>query len=205
MRRSAAVLAFALSFGLLITGCDSGLTGPEEQPEALTPKTSQQGPADEAKLSQQLNAVREATKKYRDVQAARDDGYTHVSPFVPGMGFHFERIEEGDHARGKKLDDPPILVYFPNGSYNPAPFEPYDEDRDDDLILGAVEYAVDSEGEEASVDPNIFADEESNRNLKVSEEHGWHWTPPLAGHALHAWVHRGNPAGVFHPTNPTIE
>lgn len=153
------------------------------------------------RLAKQLARVRAGTRTYRDVGRARDDGYDHVSPFVPGMGFHFER---GDPPRGTTLDDPPILVYFPDGSYDPDPFDPYDPERDDDLVLGAVEYAVDSAGPTADPAPDIFADEGSDRTLEVTEDEGWHWTPPLGGHALHAWVHRGNPAGVFHPENPTI-
>lgn len=153
-------------------------------------------------LAHELNSVRAGTRMYRDVQQARNDGYDHVSPYVPGMGFHFER---GDPARGTDIDTPPILVYFPNGSYDPDPFEPHDPERDEDLVLGAVEYAVESTGPADDPKPDIFSDEESARNLKVSEDEGWHWTPPLSGHALHAWVHRGNPAGVFHPENPTIK
>lgn len=157
-------------------------------------------------LATERNTARAVTRGYRDpsgtLHQARDDGYTHVSPYVPGMGFHFER---GDPSRGTDIDDPPILVYFPNERYEPDPFDPHDPGRDEDLVLGAVEYAVDSAGPSDDPTPDIFAAEESNRNLKLSEDEGWHWTPPLNGHALHAWVQPGNPAGVFHPENPTIE
>lgn len=151
-------------------------------------------------LSQELNAARTQTLKYRDVQQARDDGYETVSPYVPEMGFHFMQ----DPPYGTAITEPPILVYFTNGSYNPAPGAPHRPDHDDDLILGAVEYAVDS-AEEEDAYPNLFSDEDSNRHLNVTEEDGWHWTPPLDGHALHAWVHRNNPDGVFQPFNRTID
>lgn len=202
MRRTTAALTFALSFGLLITACDSELTGPEDQPEAPAPKTSQQGPADKAGLTQQLNAVRQATKKYRDLETARNDGYADISGYVPGMGFHFA----DDGPFGTELRNPPVIVYFTNENYNPAPGDPHDPAHDDDLILGAVEFLV--PGDQTEKKPDIFADEDSPRNLKVSEEHGWHYDNPPGlpdFTALHAWVHRGNPAGVFHPTNPTID
>lgn len=202
MRRFIAALAFALSFGLLIAACDSGVTGPaetsmSEQDAAAT----QQGPpgGNPAKLAQQLNTVRQVTKKYRDLETAREDGYGAISPYVPGMGFHFA---DGPPF-GTDLEDPGVLVYYTNGSYNPDPGEFHDPERDDDLILGAVEWLVPGDQEENP--PNIFNDEDSPRNLKVTEEEGWHFESAEGFTGLHAWVHRGNPAGVLHHTNPNIE
>lgn len=91
--------------------------------------------ANSDELSDQLNTVREETRKYRDIETARDDGYVAVSPYVPGMGFHFA---DGPPF-GTKLEDPGVIVYFTNGSYNPAPGEEHDPPHDDDLILGAAE------------------------------------------------------------------
>lgn len=155
-------------------------------------------------LPRQLNDVRAATQKYKDIETARNDGYVPVSPYVPGMGFHFA----DDPPWGElELTDPGILVYFTNGSYDPGPGELHDPDHDDDLILGAVEWVV--LGDQTDEPPNIFDDEDSKRNLKVTEEEGWHFEdeePPEGGFSgLHAWVHRGNPAGVFHHTNPNID
>ncbi|PQJ35274.1 hypothetical protein BSZ35_12285 [Salinibacter sp. 10B] len=159
-----------------------------------------QGTAIEASLAQQLNAVRQNTKKYRDIEAARADGYVPVSPYVPGMGFHFaDRVP----PFGTDRDDPPVLVYFPNESYTPAPGDPHDAMHDDDLILGAVEYIV--PGDQTCAPPNLFNDEQSPRTLKVSEAHGWHYESAEDFTGLHAWIHRGNPAGVFHHTNPNID
>lgn len=218
MRRFIAALAFALSFGLLIAACDSGVTGPaetsmSEQDAAAT----QQGPpgGNPAKLAQQLNTVRQVTKKYRDLETAREDGYVAISPYVPGMGFHLAAPAEAPNPFGTELENPGVLVYYTNGSYNPDPGEFHDPERDDDLILGAVEYLVQCNKE--ANPPNIFDDEDSPRNLKVTEEEGWHFEDEeLLGvgldceedvgfTGLHAWVHRGNPAGVFHDTNPNIE
>lgn len=151
-------------------------------------------------LSHQLNTVRAVTRKYREIETAIADGYGPVSPYISGMGFHFANE---DPPFGTDLEDPGILVYFTNGSYNPAQFEPHDPSRDDDLILGAVEWLVG--GNEEDDPPNIFDDEASPRNLKTTEEEGWHFESDQGFTGLHAWVHRGNPAGVFHPENPTID
>lgn len=154
-------------------------------------------------LADDLNAVRAATREYRDLAVARADGYGAITPYVPGMGFHFAN----GPPWGETLTDPGVLVYYTNGSYNPDPGDFHDPAHDDDLILGAVEYLV--LGNRLTNLPDIFDDENSRRSLKVTEADGWHFhqesseSPSFT--ALHAWVHRGNPAGVFHNTNPTID
>lgn len=150
-------------------------------------------------LTAELNTVRDLTLKYRDIDTARSDGYAAVSPYVPGMGFHFA----DDPPFGTALGDPGILVYFTDGSYNPAPGEEHDPAHDDDLILGAVEWLV--PGDQEDNPPDIFSDESSDRELLVTEAEGWHFASAEGFTGLHAWVHRGNPEGVFHPTNPEIE
>lgn len=154
-------------------------------------------------FSHELNEVRAATRKYRDVAKARTDGYaTLVSPYVPNMGFHFVNptLLAADASTPVDLSEPPILVYYTSGNYNPKPGDMHDPAHDDDLRLGAVEFAH----LEAGVPGNIFSDESASRTVKVSEEDGWGPIPESPLWALHVWVHRGNPAGVFHPTNPTV-
>lgn len=157
-------------------------------------------------LSHQLNSVRSATKKYRtDVQQARDDGYDdHISPYVPGMGFHFENesLFAEDENEGVSLTEPAVLVYQTTGNYDPAPMEPHDPARDDDLRLGAAEFI--HEGTPGA-DGDYFDDENAQRNLKVSEAEGWTQVPGTDHTGLHTWVHRGNPDGVFAPFNPTVD
>lgn len=159
-------------------------------------------------LAHELNRVRVATRHYRDVEFARDDGYdTEVSPYTPGMGFHFVNptLVAVDENGPFDLENPPILVYFTTGNYDPGPGGIHDPDRDDDLRLGAVEYAHLGDDAPPGTPANIFSDEEATRNLRVSEEDGWEWVPGPNITALHVWVHRNNPAGVFNPTNPTID
>lgn len=154
-------------------------------------------------LSKELNTVRAATRKYKDIAVAQSEGYAIGSPYVPGMGFHFvngSRVAPDETAEGD-LTQPAILVYVPTGNYRPGPGELHDSDRDGDLRLAAVEFAH-AGTDNASAD--YFSDEEASRTLKISEEEGWEPIPESPFTALHAWVHRGSPAGVFHPTNPTV-
>lgn len=149
-------------------------------------------------LSGVLNTVRDLTRAYRAIETARDAGYVAVSPYVPGMGFHFA---DGPPF-GTDLKNPGVLVYFTNGSYNPEPGAEHDSEHNDELVLGAVEWLV--PGDQADDPPDIFSDESSRRELRVTEKEGWHFEEAEGFTGLHAWVHRGNPAGVFHPTNPEI-
>lgn len=151
-------------------------------------------------LARQLDEVRAATSGYRDVDAARAAGYTPLLGYFPGMGFHFAGP---DGPLGATRASPPLLVYATDGSYCPDPGDLHEPERDDDLVLAGVEYLV--AGDRTAAPPNVFADEASPRRLRVTEADGWHFEADLGITGLHAWVHRGNPAGVFHPTNPTID
>lgn len=151
-------------------------------------------------LARELNAVRDRTRAYRNLETARASGFAPVSPYVPGMGFHFaDRLP----PFGADRLDPPVLVYFTTGDYDPAPGEFHDPARDDDLVLGAVEYLV--PGDQTADPPDVFSDGPVSRHLAVTEREGWHFEADEGFSGLHAWVHRGNPAGVFHSTNPTID
>lgn len=158
-------------------------------------------------LARELNTVRAATRQYRDVSLARADGYTVVSPYTPGMGFHFVNpgVFAADETGPFSLEQPQILVYFTTEDYEVSPGETHDPERDDDLRLGAVEFAHVGDEGAPGTPADLFSDEEASRRLRTSEEAGWEWVPGADITALHAWVHRGNPGGVFHPANPTID
>lgn len=156
-------------------------------------------------LSTQLNTVRAATRGYRDVQRARDDGYDdHVSVYVPGMGFHFENesLVAANETVAHPLDEPATLVYQTKGNYNPAPGQSHDPARDDDLLLGAAEFL--HEGT-SGADADYFDDEDATRTVKTPEADGWTAVPGTGHTGLHVWVHRGNPDGAFAPFNPTVD
>ncbi|MCC5907656.1 MAG: hypothetical protein JJU13_15695 [Balneolaceae bacterium] len=214
---------------VLVSACnDEGILDPvseevqETDTQSITP-TFIQNNAGSSALADELNDVRKATQKYKDVTKALDDGYEPVN-YVPGMGFHFvnqalfAEDHEADPVDG--IEKPPFLVYYTTGNFNPGDVTDEDGNVTEEstdwleyLRLGAVEYAHAGDAGEpfpAGANPaNYFSDEESPRNLKVTEEEGWDPIPDAEGNiaftALHVWVHRGNPNGVFAPFNPTID
>lgn len=149
---------------------------------AFTGTTTGQPPGAAGNLSAELAAVRSATAPYNDPTNAADAGYhAEDAPPVCGMGHHWPNPGLLDFQLDK--EQPEILVYGEDGGEN--------------LVLGAVEYAIPKVDDQQ---PDLFdhADPE------------WHVLelPPEAPipftelWTLHAWVHNHNPEGVFHPTNP---
>ena len=131
----------------------------------------------------QLAAVRQATAKYHDVQAALADGYVPVSdcaaaPGIGGMGIHYLNPALASDLAVDALT-PEILLYAPSP---------------DGLKLVGVEYFVAYVGQPA---PRLF---------------GQAFDGPMAGHEpgmpvhydLHAWVWQANPTGIFAAFNPTV-
>ncbi|TVR36048.1 MAG: hypothetical protein EA390_01015 [Balneolaceae bacterium] len=227
------ILALILVTVLLFACSDEGILDPvseevqEIEAESITPAWIQSNAGNSA-LARELNDVRKATQKYKDASKALYDGYVPVN-YVPGMGFHFVNFalvaanHEADPVDG--IENPPILVYYTTGNFNPddvikenGDVKDYFTNENTDwleyLRLGAVEYAhLGDAGEPfpTGANPaNYFSDEEAPRNLKVSEEEGWEPIPnpeiedEIFFTALHVWVHRGNPDGLFAPFNPTI-
>ena len=143
-------------------------------------------------LAKQLNTVRAATRKYRDVATATADGYID-RVFVPHVG-HILADPALVPDDTVDITEPEALIYIANQSTG--------EDEDSDLTLAAAEYIV--PGDQAANPPNLFADEPASRHLTVTEEEGWHYNTRFEVTGLHVWVHRGNPAGVFSLTNPSI-
>ena len=107
----------------------------------------------EQPFDQQLQKVEEATKRYRDMEKALQDGYQIMGPYVPAMGWHFINPERAKRAakEGPNLVQPSALTYNLDGE------------------LGSVEYLVPED-----VQPDLFNDEDADRDLKVSEADGWH-------------------------------
>ena len=146
-------------------------------------------------VSNQLRDVERATRQYRDVEVAKKAGYGELKDKdqiacidlsgVGGMGIHYVNLGlVGD----PKLDpnEPESLVYAPahNGR----------------LKLVAVEYIVDAATWDAthSGPPTLFGDVEFPKTPD-----GNRFGIP-AFYALHAWIYRPNPLGVFNPWNPRV-
>lgn len=159
--------------------------------------------ADGHTFADQLTTVREATRKYRDVDAAKADGYGFFG-IVPHAGIVYENLGahmvDFDDAEDLEHTDPPALLFYAPSEH----VEDQNEVDDSTIVLAGVEWLVAGRHEEAPA--NIFDDEHSARALKVTEEEGWHPAPSseLNFTGLHAWVHLANPNGVFARDHPLM-
>jgi len=137
-----------------------------------------------------LERARAATRRFRDVDVAREAGYATSGecaqdPKYGGMGIHYSNP---DLVADGKLDisKPEILVYQPQPNGKPR--------------LGAVEYFQADADQDLATDPDrpsLF---------------GMPFDGPMLGHEpgmpihydLHVWLYRHNPAGLFAMWNPTV-
>lgn len=140
--------------------------------------------------SAQRQVIKEATRQYRDVEAALAAGYLPSDqcaelPGVGGMGFHYVHPALVGDA---EIDPtkPEILVYVPSKSGR--------------LELGAVEYF------RADADQNL----ETSDDRPTLMGHGF--DGPMPGHEpgmpvhydLHAWVFEHNPLGELAAWNSRV-
>jgi hypothetical protein len=138
----------------------------------------------------QLREVRNATKQFRDVDAAKAAGYKAAGPCAAdpkygGMGIHYANDKL---AADGKLDPlhPEILVYQPGPNGR--------------LTLGAVEYF------KPDADQDLDTNDDRPSLFDVP------FDGPMLGHEpgmpkhydLHVWLYEHNPAGVFAAYNPRV-
>jgi hypothetical protein len=159
----------------------------------------------------ELDTVRDGTRPYRDVDVAKDDGDYVFFGVVPHAGVVYANpanIGNTGHS-----DDPALLFYAPSEDLTQG--DPEDVVDETTLALAGIEYLVTPWSSDPATDPaidtDIFDDERANRELKVSEEDGWHGFPIPPGDpghmdvtGLHAWVHLANPNGIFAVNHPIM-
>lgn len=139
-----------------------------------------------------LAALRRATTKYHDVNAALADGFIATPhcvahPELGGMGVHYvnpARIMDP----AINLLEPEVLLYVESGGR---------------MKLIGVEYMLAIGPPDAPVpDPAPPAP------ILFGREFDGPMPPPEEGmpphYALHAWVWQANPAGIFAPFNPNV-
>ena len=163
-----------------------------------------------------IEAIRQATAKYKDVEVALADGYIRdpanlcTLPDQEGlpvqlgaMGIHFFRPDllqitaTAPRVAGTGIHtdfmEPGVLVYFP--------------DETGALKLGAVENLVfEKAWKEAgnSGPPEFYGQQFWHRidNSATTDVDEAHLFEPH--YELHIWVHEDNPSGVFSPYNPRV-
>jgi hypothetical protein len=153
-------------------------------------------------LSGQLAAARASTAKYKDVDAAKADGYSQVTQFIPGLGLHMVNLKI--YNDGFDPAHPSILLYQPAA--------------DGHLILVGVAY---TSPHTTDVPPAGFAGGldvwHFHTNLCFLPNGSVTIAPDLASckalsgvfqartqWLLHAWIWKSNPDGLFTESNPQV-
>lgn len=181
MRLSSLLLSAILLVGL--GACDTAVEAPSSN--ALTPEApitaevpataDVRGHPDQGRA---LAVARRASAPYQRVQAALDDGYLPTEDCVE---------VEGLGGMGYHYGNPALL--FDGGALDPAAPEVvlYEPQANGRLRLVAVEYVVD------------YADSPTPPELFGQEFH-----PGPIGWALHVWLWKHNPTGIFEDFNPRV-
>ena len=150
-------------------------------------------------LVEQLETLRAATDKYREVGAALADGYVKVTDEVPNMGTHYQhqgRVDDGVF----NLEEPEGLIYIldDNGEWQ----------LQGTFLLLPREAVGDAH-------PDTFAGPLDNWHMHyglclpdVALLDGCEMSGGIPVQSspwmVHAWVRDDNPLGVFHMWNPNI-
>lgn len=126
-----------------------------------------------------LATARAATAKYHDVNNALADGFINTQqcvqhPFLGSMGIHFVKPSRIGNP-SVNAAEPEVLLYLP--------------DEDGDLRLVGLEYVVPAPL--ATGTPTLFGQ-------------NFHFNPMRNEYALHVWVWRNNPSGMFADFNPKL-
>jgi hypothetical protein len=125
----------------------------------------------------QLEAVRSATARFRDVHEAEHAGYADIGLFIPHMGWHYLNLKLLDGTFDPTA--PQLLVYADDPCGGPR-------------RLVAVEYAV------------PLADSANAPAGFVGNADRWDVNVDFGLWTLHAWVFEYNAAGVFAPFNQQV-
>ncbi len=156
-------------------------------------------------VNSELAAARRATTQYHDVNVALAAGYVPLGGHVPGMGAHY--VNFGLFGPGFDKTQPEILLYSLTEGNKPklvaveyvaaaGPPDGFTGTSDVwDEHKASCHYADDYEVEE----PNPAACPPTSPGGAPLVL----WRPDL-GWALHAWIWRGNPNGIFEPFNPNV-
>jgi hypothetical protein len=158
-------------------------------------------PAQVRLLDRQLAAAKRATAKYRDIDAARADGYFQVTQFIPGLGLHLVNL----HVSNRTFDPahPQLLLYWPRPSGKMAlAGVAYQFAHTNDTPPAG--FAGDSDVWHFHTDlcflPGGSVTISSADGCKLA--HGYFQAQ--TAWLLHAWIWRANPNGVFTEYNPAV-
>lgn len=180
--------------GYVFVGCDTPVSGPTD--DAMVRQDAGAGfgsmalsnAISQSDLNKQLAAVRNLTASFHDFDAGTDAGWfiplsgCVVHPFdasIGNMGYHFGNPAYlADGIEELDILRPQVLMYEPqkNGKFH----------------LTGVEYVILYDIHPSDAEPPVLFGQQFNQN------------PVLELWALHVWIWRHNPNGMFHDWNPNI-
>lgn len=173
-------LGIFVPFSLLVSGC-SGQSIHKETETAVYSTEFGTSLND----NEDIVKVREATAQFHRTSAARAAGYDLITGLdncfqnygVGGMGYHYINIDLLDITID--LLHPEAVIYAP--------------DANGSIQLGAVKYMV----------PLAAWDAEHSEPPQALGQN-FHLTERLDVYALHAWIWKNNPSGMFEDWNPDV-
>jgi hypothetical protein len=170
---------------VLLNACDSEVTSPDLSDPVLQSRSHDAVSAQSNNFSPVINkeiaTVRRSTARYQRYDTALADGFVRLSECVEiegvgGMGYHYGH--PGRINGNVEVENPEVLMYLP--------------DRNGNMHLIGVEYIIPFDFLGADEDPPILFDREFSPN------------PVLELWALHVWVWKHNPNGIFEDWNPKV-
>jgi hypothetical protein len=173
-------IAFLLTATALLGGCG----GEQATPTEATPQLRAQAAASlglSAAQNQDLAALRRVTASFHNIATAAAAGWSaQITPCMQGpaggMGFHYGNVALIDATA--RVVEPELLLYEPEANGQ--------------LRLVAVEYIIPYTVRSRSATPPVLFGREFKQNDAFQL-----W-------ALHAWVWKDNPSGIFADWNPQV-
>lgn len=156
-----------------------------------------------------LAAVRRATARYHDIDAAMADGYTVWSPnpFVAGatcpstaegnMGYHLVNVALRGGAGNPAAGDATITPLQPEMLL-------YEKRADGKMHLVGVEYIVFQAAWERVHGAGAPAPTVFGQPLLPGSHSFVTGGPSIPHYELHVWIWSHNPLGMFYPWNPSV-
>jgi hypothetical protein len=179
-------LSIPLVLGLPLAACQRApIAAPDAlQPSAVSGAGANQAPASTpAAVNAQIAELRRLTAHFRDLNDAVDAGYSAqitpclALPGVGAMGFHYGNPQFINNDTVSLLE-PELLLYEPQ--------------KDGSFRFVGVEYIIPFDFLPADATPPTLLGQTLHQNFDANL-----W-------ALHVWVGRDNPAGIFEDWNPKV-
>jgi hypothetical protein len=160
-------------------------------------------------VTDQLDAVRQATLSFKNLDAATAAGYTVWSPdptvanaTCPSdptgkMGYHRVNVPLRGAASDPAAGDANLDLLHPEMLL-------YEKRADGTMNLVGVEYLVFQAAWEREHGAGAAPPEIMGQPLLASSHTFVTGGPSIPHYELHVWVHSTNPLGMFNPWNPTI-